>query len=550
MNPLSGEKAMRYSMVNRIIWGWLFLLFTLACPVAPALAETGFAATGFSITGSASGGDGNLTLTAHVQVAPGDSGKNGDIHVAANVYGLLFFKSAAGAWNLWGGGSFPPPAYSGLLGSHHISVFDGFNLNAFPGVKVYVGYGLNQNDMINNSKFAQVYTVAGTPQVQPAQPPTFSDRFPVASNWATVGGAAFDGTNYLVSLESDTQRATVAAQMMSSSGDKLGSVISVGQAGQSCCSSVAFDGANYLMIWEEDQGIKNSRAPFMIYGQFINTAGMAIGQPFAMTTAGIWQDGIKVLAYGGGKYLLTYTRLIDYKNTDNRYVAGIIISPDGAMGNEFRISDGLGAGSSMAFDGTNFFVVWTEDSQDYEVRGRFVSPSGNLGQEISINASLASSGGPPAVAFDGANYLVAWYDEVGGSGSPEWDIFGQRVSPNGALVGNVIPIVTEAGPQMVPTLAFDGSNYLAVWMDVKNDANWNSTCDAGEGTCWDVYGQYIGKDGALVGNKITISTDAGNQIGWAISFNGKSYVGVSSGIVMGEGGPTQVGDTYGVFITP
>ncbi|MDP2793931.1 MAG: kelch repeat-containing protein [Sulfurisoma sp.] len=439
----------------------------------------------------------------------------------------------------------PAPAISESFGDYYYRFYSG--TNSYLGVSipnqrlVYVGR-LSGNTLLDLGALATWIRTAGCQ----------TDRFPVASNWA-ASGAAFDGTNYLVSLESDTQTAAVAAQMMSSTDARVGSVISIGRSGQSCCSAVAFDGANYLMIWEEDQGIKNSWAPFMIYGQFIDTAGAAMGLPFPMTTSGISQDGVKVLAYGGGKYLLTYTRLIipaNGDNANNRYIAGRIISPDGSMGNEFRISNGFGASSSMAFDGTNFFVVWTEDSQDYEVRGRFVSASGTLGQEISINASLAPSDIPPAVAFDGANYLVAWNDEVGGRETDEWDIFGQRVSPNGALVGNVIPIVTEAGPQVVPTLAFDGTNYLAVWIDAKTDANHNNICDAGEGTCWDVYGQYIGKDGALVGNKITISTDAGNQMGGAISFNGKSYVGVNSGIVMGEGGPTQVGDTYGVFITP
>lgn len=540
---------MRYGLINKIISGWLLLFFSTAWPPIPAIAGSAFSATGYSITGSPSGGDGNLTLTANVGVAPSDSGAPGVIYVAANVYGLLFFKDAAGAWSNWGGGSFPSPYFSGTLGNHTVSIFDRINLNSYPGAKVYVGYGLNQDDMINNSKFAAIYTVAGTPQVQPSQPPAFGDRFAVASNWA-ASGSAFDGTNYLVSLESDTQTANVAAQMMSSSGSKIGSVISVGQTGQSCCSNVAFDGTNYLMIWEWDQGIKNSSTPLTIYGQFISTAGATVGQPFAISSAGVWQDGIKVLVYGGGKYLLTYTKLIDSKNSDNRYVAGRLISPDGSMGNEFRISDGLGASSSIAFDGTNFFVVWQESSNEYEVRGRFVSPSGNLGQEISVNASLASSDNPPSVAFDGTNYLVAWSDEVGGKDSREWDIFGQLVSPNGALVGNVIPIVTEAGAQGMPTLTFDGTNYLAVWIDAKNDANDNAICDAGEGTCWDVYGQYIGKNGALVGNKITVSTDAGNQMAGVMSINGKSYAGVSSGITMGEGGPTQVGEVYGVFITP
>jgi len=353
---------MRNSLINKVISGWLLLFFSISCLAIPAIAGT-FAATDYSITGSASGGDGNLTLTANVGVAPSDNGAPGVIYVAANVYGLLFFKDAAGAWNNWGGGSFPPPYYSGTLGNHTVSVFDRINLNSYPGAKVYVGYGLNQDDMINNSKLAAIYTVAGTPQVQPSQPPAFGDRFAVASNWATTD-SAFDGTNYLVSLESDTQTANVAAQMMSSSGSKIGSVISVGQAGQSCCSSVAFDGTNYLLIWEWDQGIKNSGTPFMIYGQFISTDGVPLGQPFAITTAGIWQDGIKVLAYGGGKYLLTYTRIIDSKNTNNRYVAGRLISPDGTMGNEFRIGDGVGASSSIAFDGMNFFVVWQESSNE------------------------------------------------------------------------------------------------------------------------------------------------------------------------------------------
>ncbi|MHB9118210.1 MAG: hypothetical protein ACYC2R_08030 [Burkholderiales bacterium] len=539
---------MRYFKIIRIVFVGFSLLFSLTCPAVTAVAENGFAATGFSITASPSGGDGDLTLTAQVQVAPADNNQPGDVYTLANIYGQLFFKGANGAWSQWNGTASLPPYYSGALGSHTIPIFDHLNLNDFPGVKVYVGYGLNQDDMINNSKFAEIYTVAGTPQILPAQPPTLGSKFLVASNWA-ASGAAFDGTNYLVSLESGTQTASVAAQMMSSGGTQIGSPVAVGQSGQSCCSNIAFDGTHYLMIWEEAQGINNT-GPFMIYGQFIDTAGAAIGQPFAITTAGIWQDGVKMLVYGGGKYLLTYTRIIDSANTNNRYVAGRIVSPDGSMGNEFRISDGLGASSSIAFDGTNFFVVWQESSKEYEVRGRFVSPSGALGQEISVNASLASSDNPPSAAFDGTNYLVAWNDEVGGTGSHEWDIFGQRISPNGALVGNVIPITTEPGAQIVPTLVFDGTRYLAVWTDATNDANHNGICDAGEGTCWDVYGQYIGKDGSLVGNKITVSTDAGNQMGGVMSFNGKSYVGISSGIAMGSHGLSQVGDTYGVFITP
>jgi hypothetical protein len=382
--------------------------------------------------------------------------------------------------------------------------------------------------------------------------PVVGTKFSIASGWAGIT-AASDGTNFLVAFESDTVAAKVAAQLISSSGAKIGSTIALGHDGQSCCAvGAAFDGTNYLVAWEEDQGIKNREYPFLVYGQFIAASGAKVGQAFAISTAGIYFDGLKTLAYGAGKYLVTYTRLIDPTKGDastNRYVAGRIVSPDGSMGSEFRISQGFGSGSSVTSNGEDFFVVWTEDSQDYEVRGRFVSPSGNLGQEISINASLAPSDMPVAVAFDGTNYLVAWNDEVGGRGTDEWDISGQRVSPSGALVGNLISIVSAAGQQVIPTLDFDGANYLAVWIDAKNDANHNNTCDAGEGTCWDVYGQYISKDGALVGSKLAINVDAGNQFGGVGCVSGKCLALISSSIVLGSGGPSQVGELYGAFVS-
>lgn len=350
----------------------------------------------------------------------------------------------------------------------------------------------------------------------PAQT-SISTPFPIATNWASVG-AAFDGTNYLVALESDTQTANVAAQLISQTGARVGPLIAVGRNGQSCCNAVAFDGTNYLMAWEDDQGIKNSWTPFMVYGQFISTSGVALGQPFAITNAGISLDGLKSLSYGVGKYLLTYVRLIvpaNGSNSNNRYIAGRIISPDGTMGSEFRISSGFGAKSSIGFDGTNFFVTWIEDSLDYEVRGRFVSPTGTLGQEISINASPAPSDNPLVVAFDGANYLVVFHDEVGATRTnptQEWDVLGQRVSPAGALVGGVITISNDPGQQFTTGIAFDGTHYLVAWTDMQS------------GTNWDIYGRYVARDGALVGDRFAINTDAGNQLGGVWGYANGRYM--------------------------
>jgi hypothetical protein len=364
--------------------------------------------------------------------------------------------------------------------------------------------------------------------------------FPIATNGVATT-CAFDGNNYLVGVENHvTTPTSIGAQMISSTGAKIGSLIPTGRSG--IATAMAFDGTNYLLIWEDDGlGTLNGATGWQVYGQLISKAGATVGSPFAIATTGIWFDGIKTMAFGGGKYLVTYTRLIVPANGgewNNRYIAGRIVDPDGTMGSEFRISTGYGAASDVAFDGTNFFVVWCEDSADTEIRGRFVSPAGVAGTEISVNASLAPSDNPKSVAFDGTNYLVVWNDEVAGAGTGTWDSFGQLVSKSGALVGGAITITSDPGPQMVTSVAFDGTNYLATWTDMQN------------GTNWELFGQFIGRSGALASSKVTISADAGNQLGGVAFANGKYFVLVNNGVILGPGGVSQVDSAIGAFLMP
>ncbi|OGW03496.1 MAG: hypothetical protein A2Z59_11020 [Nitrospinae bacterium RIFCSPLOWO2_02_39_17] len=101
---------------------------------------------------------------------------------------------------------------------------------------------------------------------------------------------------------------------------------------------------------------------------------------------------------------------------------------------------------------------------------------------------------------------------------------------------------------VLPLMSFDGTNFLVTWSDGRNDADHDGICDAGEGTCWDVYGQYISKSGALVGSEFVINNDADNQLGFVTGFNaGKYLVIVDTGVTLGT---WVFGDVYGVFVTP
>lgn len=363
--------------------------------------------------------------------------------------------------------------------------------------------------------------------------------FPIATNGVAMS-YAFDGSNFLVGIENHlTIPTTIGAQMMSTNGAKVGPFIPTGRQG--IATAVAFDGTNYLLIWEDSEMGALTNESYQVFGQFISKAGTTVGSPFNFSGLGIQFDGLKTMAFGGGKYLVTYTRLIvpEYGDAStNRYIAGRMVAPNGSVGSEFRISTGHGKASGVAFDGNNFFVIWCEDVDDSEIRGRFVSTLGVPGTEISVNASPAPSDNPVSAAFDGTNYLVVWNDEVGGVETGTWDSFGQLVSTSGALVGSVVTITDEPGPQLATSVAFDGGRYLATWVDMANETNWNC------------YGQFISRSGSRFGSKLTISTEPGNQICGVDFANGRYFVVVNNGVIMGESGISEAGYASGMFVTP
>src|SRR5207244_3007283 len=92
----------------------------------------------------------------------------------------------------------------------------------------------------------------------------------------------------------------------------------------------------------------------------------------------------------------------------------------------------------------------------------------------------------PRVAFDGTNYLVAWQDSRSGT---NFDIYGARVSQAGAVLDPAgIPISTAANNQNVPSVAFDGTNYLVAWEDARN----------GGANPYDIYGARVSQAGTVL----------------------------------------------------
>lgn len=365
---------------------------------------------------------------------------------------------------------------------------------------------------------------------------------------------ATNGAGYLVGIgqkviDSHCNRTgfNVGAQQVSSSGDRVGSLILTGHIGSA--PLVALDETNYLLAWVDDAECCNGD----LMGQFVNPAGGFVGSPFvihAKTARSTSPDG---LFFDGSNYFVIWQD--KRRSTDPNLNAGPFdifgqrVSPSGALvGEEIQISIAEGTNASVAFDGTNYLVVWTEDNET-DVKGRFVSLSGALvGPEFFIDADDFRSN-HTSIAFDGANYLAVWSDEIAEN---EVDLFGRLVSRSGGLASDVIPISTDPGPQSFPFVASDGTRYLVAWTDLKSDMNRKGFCNDNEGTCWDIIGQRMSKSGALAGSQFPINTNPNNQLAVSLLFDGGKYFLVWNNNVVGTAdGSLEAFDSVGwTFISP
>ncbi|MEO0227999.1 MAG: hypothetical protein ABIL70_08145, partial [candidate division WOR-3 bacterium] len=145
---------------------------------------------------------------------------------------------------------------------------------------------------------------------------------------------------------------------------------------------------------------------------------------------------------------------------------------------------------SVAFDGTNYLVVWSDERSGYyiyDIYGARVSPNGVVLDPNGIPISTAANSQLyPSVAFDGTNYLVVWQDYRNNPDTS--DIYGARVSQNGTVLDpSGIPISTAANYQVCPSVAFGGTNYLVVWQDYRNNPDTS-----------DIYGARVSPNGVVL----------------------------------------------------
>jgi hypothetical protein len=197
-------------------------------------------------------------------------------------------------------------------------------------------------------------------------------------------------------------------------------------------------------------------------------------------------------------------------------------------------NDMAATGYGAACAGTNYLVGIQGDIvtiNSYQITAQLFGPNGTpVGGRI--NPVPGHTGGNATVASSGTNFLMVWPDDYleGNSSS----ISAQLISPSGALIGGMIAITTDSA-QHSPGVVYGAGQYLVTWNDHMNGTNWN------------IFGQIVSANGALVGDCFLISAPVNGQRnqGASAAFDGTNFL-----VVWQFASVTNQYVTYGVFISP
>jgi len=165
----------------------------------------------------------------------------------------------------------------------------------------------------------------------------------------------------------------------------------------------------------------------------------------------------------------------------------------------------------VAYDGTNHLVIWQDYRSDsWDIYGQRVSTSGGLvGSNINI---CAATGFSPALAWSGVNYLVVWYQ----GGTWNKNVWGQRVNSAGQLLGTNFAITSgEVYDEFqYPNIVWGDTNYLVVFVRYTDYQY--------------IYGRKVNSSGSLVGDTFAICTtpsdDMWSHLNPAVAWDGTNYL--------------------------
>jgi hypothetical protein len=278
---------------------------------------------------------------------------------------------------------------------------------------------------------------------------------------------------------------------------------------------VAFNGTQYLVVWRDER----QPASGDVFGARVTTSGVVL-DPNGISISSIpnnQNDPAPRVAACGDTFLVVWNYQSP-SSSKGSSVYGCRVGADGRVMDTsgILIASGSSAYANVAANESKWLVDWRSTLLDSagDIFGAFVSTNGEVASPGSFGiCTAASSQSVSSIASDGTNFFVAWHDYRNGA-TRNWDIYGTLVSSSGTIVSPGGMLIAGAkNEQWFPNVACNGSEYLVTWEDGRNEVTFLTNSD--------IYGAWIDLSGALLNpNPIPICTAPGNQLDPAAAFDG------------------------------
>lgn len=376
---------------------------------------------------------------------------------------------------------------------------DGFVISSIPGCYQYYPsliFGDTDFLVVWWNAGAGVYGCRVTPEGQILDP----NGFPVSTNLGgqLVPSVSFDGVNHLVAWQDP--RGSGPFDIYGVRVDTAGNILDTTEIHISAADnsqenpSVVFDGTNYLVTWQDSRW-----GQFDIYGARVDTSGLVLDSAGVVISNAVNRQERPSAVFSGAYFLITWLDKRD--NQPDIYCArldtsGLLLDSTGIF-----ISNGMNDiyGPGVASDGNNCLIAWPDDrSWRSHIYGARVDAAGTVldPEGILLSTALYSQWSSSA-AFDGINYFVIWEDYRRDEFS---NVFGARIDTAGAVLESSGIAICTTSYSLTPAIAYDGLNYLAVWLGIS--------------------GTRIDTSGALLDSNFI---DIGNGFDPSICFDGINY---------------------------
>jgi hypothetical protein len=230
---------------------------------------------------------------------------------------------------------------------------------------------------------------------------------------------------------------------------------------------LATDGVGYLVVGADT--VNGS----VLGGRFLRADGVALSAtPVFSTSNG---GGEAAASYGAGEYLVTW---LDTRNGGldvfgARLQNATLLDPNGFAIESSSSDSPLDLAS--VWTGSDFLVGWDDGAGSTPVRARHVGSDGSVGTtQLTVTSGrhdlfgFSADGSGTAFAVWNANGLLT----------------GSRIQGDTIADAPGRPLLVGANPQNQPSVAFDGTNFLVVWLDGRGPRQ--------------IYGVRVGIDGSVL----------------------------------------------------